>query len=549
MDVRVILQARTSSDRLPAKSLLPIGGMPLVVLAARRAEQSGYPVTVATSNDPTDDALTAMVASCGFSVVRGSMQDVVQRFMQASADLPDASLVVRLTADNFLPDGDFIRQLVDFAARRQADIAGTRWPESGLPYGMSAEVFRVSALRSAARANLSDFDREHVSPWIWQHCRTAVLDDYREMNIAHLRCTVDTLDDYLRMQRVVDGLSNVAEVPWRELVERLHALPDAPTGLFPRRARRGSSQSILVVGTAQLGMSYGVLRKTPMLSEAAAVALVRRAVDYGVTQFDTARAYAASEERLGMALSGDWSDRATVLTKLDPLTDIPPDAPDWSIRAAVRASVFASCRGLGLRRLPVLMLHRARHKTDWDGRVWGALLELRAEGVVEKLGVSFQSPAEAPAFIHDPDVQHIQLPFNILDGRWRAARIPELLAERDDIVVHARSVFLQGVMLQNHPSSWPRQVEHNSQEIIDWLRLQSPRMGRDNLTDLCLAYVRAQTWIDGIVIGMENENHLVDNVRLFDRPPLTPEQCIGLDEQRPRIGARLLDPSQWIEQA
>ena len=74
---RVVLQARTSSTRLPGKVLLPVCGMPIVVLAAKRAARDGLDVVVATSNDPSDDNLAATIQQHGLKCLRGALDDVL----------------------------------------------------------------------------------------------------------------------------------------------------------------------------------------------------------------------------------------------------------------------------------------------------------------------------------------------------------------------------------------------------------------------------------------------------------------------------------------
>ena len=58
--VRIVLQARTSSHRLPAKSLLPVAGVPLAVLCAHRLGSTGREVVLATSTERSDDLLAAL---------------------------------------------------------------------------------------------------------------------------------------------------------------------------------------------------------------------------------------------------------------------------------------------------------------------------------------------------------------------------------------------------------------------------------------------------------------------------------------------------------
>ncbi len=60
---RVVIQARTTSSRLPAKALLPLGGIPMAVLVAQRVARSGaFDVVVATSIEPEDDLLARIIS-------------------------------------------------------------------------------------------------------------------------------------------------------------------------------------------------------------------------------------------------------------------------------------------------------------------------------------------------------------------------------------------------------------------------------------------------------------------------------------------------------
>src|SRR6267378_5723685 len=96
----VVVQARMSSSRLPGKSLLPVGGHPVAVLCAKRAANKGHRVVVAISNDARDDPLARALDAAGVALVRGSLDDVLARFVEATRHLPKDALVVRLTADN-----------------------------------------------------------------------------------------------------------------------------------------------------------------------------------------------------------------------------------------------------------------------------------------------------------------------------------------------------------------------------------------------------------------------------------------------------------------
>src|SRR5579872_1322878 len=105
------MQARTSSSRLPAKALLRVAGYPSAVLAALRAANQQHETIFATSDDPSDDELVRQACAQGLSVFRGPLNDVLSRYHLATAGYPDDCVVIRLTADNLLPDGRFVDEL------------------------------------------------------------------------------------------------------------------------------------------------------------------------------------------------------------------------------------------------------------------------------------------------------------------------------------------------------------------------------------------------------------------------------------------------------
>ena len=172
MTAVAILQARTSSSRLPRKALLPLAGYPVSVLAALRAGNRGMPVVVATSDDRSDDELADVLRSHNLTTFRGPLEDVLGRYHLASVDLDDRDTIVRLTGDNVLPDGDFVQELAAAFAPSGLEYVATESLKGGLPYGLGAEAFTVGALRKAHRAATSRHDREHVGPWIMRNCRS-----------------------------------------------------------------------------------------------------------------------------------------------------------------------------------------------------------------------------------------------------------------------------------------------------------------------------------------------------------------------------------------
>ncbi len=301
--------------------------------------------------------------------------------------------------------------------------------------------------------------------------------------------------------------------------------------------------SEFVLGTVQLGLPYGVTNQVGMPSHDEAVKLIHRAIDLGVTTFDTARSYGTSEERVGDALTGPYEGH--IITKLDPLEGMTDSTPISTVRRAVNSSIRLSCLALARDRIPTLTLHRAKHLTACNGTIWREVNKLRSLGKIGEIGVSVQSPEEALQALSHPEVRQLQLPFNVLDWRWRNSEVPAKLRLRPDVKVHARSAFLQGLLLAEDLELWPIIDGLDPGFVRERLLQAVKECNRENVLDLCLAFVKAQDWIAGVVVGAETEGQLESNMDFFRTPPLSPEQVDLVTNLLPTVPETLLNPALW----
>jgi spore coat polysaccharide biosynthesis protein SpsF len=113
------------------------------------------------------------------------------------------------------------------------------------------------------------------------------------------------------------------------------------------------------------------------------------------------------------------------------------------------------------------------------------------------------------------------------------------------VTVHARSAFLQGILAVHDPLVWPKIKGVDAAALVRMIATLTEVFDRESPADLCLAYARGQSWIDGVVVGLESEEQLDDNLRLFVKSPLTPEQCRSVAARIPKLPVALLDPSLW----
>lgn len=204
--VLAILQARMSSSRLPGKVLKPILGRPMLIhqLERIRRARSIDEIIVATSDDPSDDALEALCASEGVRCFRGSLTDVLDRFYQAALpDRPD--LVVRLLGDCPLVDPELIDRVVAFQRSGHYDLAGAEM--TMFPDGLDLDVIPFAVLESAWREAVRPSDREHVSLFITRQSerfRVGLLRN--DVDLSHLRWTVDEPEDFEMVRRIYEAL-------------------------------------------------------------------------------------------------------------------------------------------------------------------------------------------------------------------------------------------------------------------------------------------------------------------------------------------------------
>jgi spore coat polysaccharide biosynthesis protein SpsF len=206
--VLTVLQARMSSTRLPGKVLRPLAGAPMILRQIERVRRAGRigRLVVATSEDRTDDVLADVLADAGVPVFRGSLDDVLGRFVGALEAFGQAEHVVRLTADCPLTDPDVIDAVIARHLLAGADYTSNALSRS-FPRGLDVEVARAAALVEAAARTSDPYDREHVMPAIYRHPEGWRIEQLvQDLDQGELRWTVDRPDDLEFAAAVYEGL-------------------------------------------------------------------------------------------------------------------------------------------------------------------------------------------------------------------------------------------------------------------------------------------------------------------------------------------------------
>ncbi|WP_417525536.1 aldo/keto reductase [Marinovum sp.] len=533
----VLIQSRLGSSRLPGKALLPIHGYPLAVLAALRAANTGKDVSLLTSIDDSDDALCDTFREHGLAFYRGSLNNVLERFHAFLSGQNDDTLVFRLTADNVLPDGALLDEMERAFLRSDAEILSCVPEISNMPYGVSAELTTVKSIRQAYAGAADDFDREHVTPYIYRNSKSEKFISQNVRGHRNLRVTIDTFDDYTSVHSLFSGISDVVNAPAQSIIKNFEKMKYRPNC--------DPAEKPMTLGTAQFGSKYGITNRRGRVDTNEATDIIRRSITDGVVYLDTAAAYGESERVIGRALQGGWASRVKIITKLalqEP--GCSESCQEGYKRLAVRNSVLNSCVNLRCSSIDTLMLHRAVHLSD--AAIVDELIGLKDEGVIDHIGVSVQSPKELKYSLQCDFVSIIQMPFNILDYRWDGlVEDIEQVKKQRSLIIHARSALLQGLLCSKDGGDWAKAGIENYEEVTNWLDETCRELNKKSVSDLCIGYVNSQSWIDSVVVGIDSKDHLYDSLQSIAMPLLDGEALQYIRRTRPVLDEARLDPSNW----
>jgi len=225
MKIVAIIQARMSSRRLPGKILETIEGTPLLAHVVHRAQATNVfaTVMVATSTDPSDDLVQRFCASQEIPCFRGSLHDVLDRYLRAAASL-NAEVITRITGDCPLLDPAVTRRVVEAFDPLHCDYVSNTVQRT-FPKGLDTEVFSMRALTQAHREARLPSEREHVTPYFYKHPELFRLAQItQDIDRSALRWTVDEPRDLAFVRAVAEQLGD-GNFGQTEILELLQAHP------------------------------------------------------------------------------------------------------------------------------------------------------------------------------------------------------------------------------------------------------------------------------------------------------------------------------------
>jgi aryl-alcohol dehydrogenase-like predicted oxidoreductase len=285
----------------------------------------------------------------------------------------------------------------------------------------------------------------------------------------------------------------------------------------------------IAIGTAQLGMQYGVTNTNKIPSKSEVFRILEFANNQGIKLLDTAVNYGDSQK-----LIGDFNNKENfaISTKI-PLVD------NKRISENLNEYVHNSLSVLNTHKLDYCFLHSTEQLLGNEGTIiWESLYSLKNKGLINNIGLSVYEPKEIITALEKnyiPD--SVQLPINLFDNRFDKAGVLDDLASRG-IEIHARSIFLQGLLLktaQSLPSNFLKWA--NLWKDLDEFFASNNLDRYLYLIDLILRDSR----ISKVVIGISSIDELIALVRGMDRIPLKNFVSYSVS----KVDTQLIDPREW----
>ncbi len=287
--------------------------------------------------------------------------------------------------------------------------------------------------------------------------------------------------------------------------------------------------SKIALGTVQFGIDYGVSSISGKVKPKEVDSILNYAHSQHIDLLDTAPAYGNSEQVLG----GSNIQQFRVVTKTRYF-----DKAKIGIKEAalLKKDFYRSLEDLKIDNVYGVLIHNADDLLKPGSQeIFNQLKELKQAGKIKKIGVSIYDHNQLQSILENFDIDLVQLPFNILDRRLIDGDMFNVLKNRG-VEVHARSVFLQGLLLmdmQNRVSKFNRWK--------DLWKIWHEWLNDNQITALeaTIRYAISIPEISKVLVGVETKDQLKEIITASDGIlPNIPTELYTND-------VNLLNPSNW----
>lgn len=209
--IGIIVAARSSSTRLPRKALLELRGIPMLTFLLKRLKSSSLAdeIILATSSNGEDDCLSDIAKKEGLSCFRGSLNDVVDRYVRA-ADEFRIDTVVRVTGDCPFLNGEVVDYSLKKASETEFDLCSTK---GYFPVGLDVEIYHAREMKKIHLSNFLNLEhREHLTLHYYEDrekYKIVYLQPKAKWKKQNFQCTIDFQADLEKANLIVENFDNI----------------------------------------------------------------------------------------------------------------------------------------------------------------------------------------------------------------------------------------------------------------------------------------------------------------------------------------------------
>ena len=277
----------------------------------------------------------------------------------------------------------------------------------------------------------------------------------------------------------------------------------------------------LIIGTAQFGFKYGLNKTKIKKLEIKNIEKILK--KKSLKKFDTAINYGESEK-----IIGNFNIKKKVITKIKLPIKKPKDLKKWFDK-----KLNKSLKKLKVKSLYGLLIHDTADILGKNKEFLNILLDCQKKRLISKLGISVYEVSEINRVLKFWKPEIIQMPANIFDHRFLNDNFLYKL-KKLNIELHARSCFLQGVLLEKKI----RIGNFKSKEIFSSFLNWCQKKQISNL-EACIHFIKKIKQIDYLIVGVDNSSHLQEIISSFDKNLIfVPNYFMNNDKN-------LIDPRKW----
>jgi spore coat polysaccharide biosynthesis protein SpsF len=546
-----IIQARENSNRLPKKVLLPLVDKTVLEHVYNRVSQVNLidRIIVATGSSRYNSNIISLCKSNNIEVFSGSDEDVLNRYYKAalSVGAKHGDQILRITADCPLIDPAIIRNTLLEHIQFDVDYSSNNL-EDLLPDGMDVEVLTFATLEFIQLESTKKSDREHVTKYIYTNPDKFLIHKFKlNKDYPPLRLTLDEQEDYVLIKEIyhrlyqpgiIFGLDTIMELYFQDKImfqiNEQYSRNDGLRLSLENEAFVQNNLNRICLGTAQLGMNYGLFNTAGKMSSTEFKQVLSICKSEGVYLIDTAFAYGSSETELGQMVDDVKPFQITTkfTKKVHEQTnkyELPEAQLLQSLNRLNRSSVYC------------YMLHSFEDLKD--SILLKSLVKCKQSGKTQHIGVSVYEVQEALDVLQYDVIDVIQIKYNVLDNELSKTNFFERAKEKKKSVF-VRSVFLQGVLLANEINLPSRLIELSPRLVeLDEIAYQ---FGLKRI-DIALYYVLQNQLIDGVVIGFDSAaqfQEILDSIKRLKPNKMLTEKLSLLSYT---VDKKNIDPRTWVK--